>query len=101
MGYCHVSRQCDDYAQRIGIEEAKEIALDQRIKSLMQIGEIYDPLEPENFRDGLGNLSDKEIAIISGLIRNGQYQLSAMLMEQQINAYWEQVAKQEIMGVKQ
>ncbi len=101
MNYCHVSRQCDDYAHQVGMDEDKSEAIEALAGELMKLGGKYDPLETQNFREGLGEITDSDMAVISGLIRNGQYQLSAMLMEQHINAYWERIAQQEIMGVKQ
>lgn len=101
MGYCHVGRQCDDYAQKIGVEEAKEIAFEAMVKSLTGIGEEFDPLEVNNFAEGFSEISNKDLAIICGLIRLEQYEQATRLLESHINAHWEKLAKQEIMRGKQ
>lgn len=99
MSYCHVSRQCDDYAQRVGEEEAREIAFEARVKQSMQLGEEFDPLEVNNFAEGFSEISDKDLAVICGLMRLEKYEEATKLLGSHIDAYWKKQATNQLLRI--
>lgn len=92
MRTCVVTHQLNNWLHEQDRQEAMAEALEARIAESMQLGGEYDPLEPKNFSEGLGELSDQELAVIAGLMRCNKHEQAAKLMEAAIRSHWIKLA---------
>ena len=96
MNYCYVSRQCDDYAQKLGMEMDKEIAFEEAVKDRVSdlISDEFNPKKRGNIMAALGALTDGQEEILTTMVNHSACTLSVM-MKGWISDYWEDAAEQK------
>lgn len=87
MSYCHVSRQCDDYAHGEMVADAFNDALNKRIEELTKEGAEYYPFSRENMKEALGALSDNQELILQHSFQNEINEIGLMV-GRWIEQYW-------------
>lgn len=92
---CVHTIELNRYLGEIDRADALDMAIEARIKESMEEGGEFDPLEPKNFSEGLGEVTDYELAVIAGLIRTEHYEQASRLMEASIKTYWLKVASRK------
>ena len=96
MGYCHISRQCDDYAHKLGMEMAQEIAFEEALEDRVSelLSDEFNPKKRENIMAALGALTDGQEEILTAMVNHSACTLSVM-MKGWISDYWEDAAEQK------
>lgn len=90
---CVATIQLNRYLADLDREDRREAAIESHIEALMDIDGDYDPYEVNNFNEALSELTDRELAVVTELIRNQKHEAAAKLLDSHITVYWRNLAK--------